>query len=171
MITSIIRNWRKATLLLAAAGAAATISACGGGGGSSAAVFCSQLQTMSVKFAGLQDNPTKSLISQAASAAQGLEGKAPSAISGGQDPGQRHRRVGEDRRSAERAGDRLLRRCQRPDQLLDQRQLQAVRVTNRLRTPPGERPGPSPRRAGAADPGGGRRRGRVLRCNRQRGGA
>jgi hypothetical protein len=82
MITSVIRNWRKATLLLAAAGAAATISACGGGGGSSAADFCSQLQTMSVKFAGLQDNPTKSLISQAASAAQGLEGKAPSAISG-----------------------------------------------------------------------------------------
>lgn len=82
MITSIIRNWRKATLLLAAAGAAATISACGGGGGSSAADFCSQLQTMSVKFAGLQDNPAKSLISQAASAAQGLEGKAPSAISG-----------------------------------------------------------------------------------------
>jgi hypothetical protein len=38
---------------------------------------------MSVKFAGLQDNPTKSLISQAASAAQGLEGRAPSAISGG----------------------------------------------------------------------------------------
>jgi hypothetical protein len=80
MIT-IIRNWRKATLLLAAAGMAATISACGGGGGS-AADFCSKLQTMSVKFAGLQDNPTKSLVSQAASAAQGLEGSAPSAISG-----------------------------------------------------------------------------------------
>jgi len=82
MITIITRNWRKATLLLAAAGTAATISACSGGGGSSAADFCSQLQTMSVKFAGLQDNPTKSLISQAASAAQGLEGSAPSAVSG-----------------------------------------------------------------------------------------
>lgn len=82
MITIIIRNWRKAMLLLAAAGTAAAISACGGGGGSSAADFCSQLQTMSVKFAGLQDSPTKSLISQAASAAQGLEGRAPSAISG-----------------------------------------------------------------------------------------
>ena len=82
MITIIIRNWRKATLLLAAAGTAAAISACGGGGGSSAADFCSQLQTTSVKFAGLQDNPTKSLISQAASAAQGLEGSAPSAIRG-----------------------------------------------------------------------------------------
>jgi hypothetical protein len=82
MITIIIRNWRKATLLLAAAGTAATISACGGGGGSSAADFCGQLQTMSVKFAGLQDNPTQSLISQAARAAQGLEGSAPSAISG-----------------------------------------------------------------------------------------
>ena len=81
MITIIIRNWRKAMLLLAAASAAATISACGGGG-SSAADFCSQLQTMSIKFAGLQDNPTKSLISQAARAAQGLEGSAPSAISG-----------------------------------------------------------------------------------------
>ena len=82
MITIIIRNWRIAMLLLAAAGTAATISACGGGGGSSAADFCNQLQTMSVKFAGLQDNPTKSLISQAARAAQGLEGSAPSAISG-----------------------------------------------------------------------------------------
>ena len=82
MITTIVQNWRKATLLLAAAGMAATISACGGGGGSSAADFCGQLQTMSVKFAGLQDNPTKSLISQAARAAQGLEGSAPSAISG-----------------------------------------------------------------------------------------
>jgi hypothetical protein len=81
MITIIIRNWRKATLLLAAAGTAATISACGGGG-SSAADFCGQLQTMSVKFAGLQDNPTQSLISQAARAAHGLEGSAPSAISG-----------------------------------------------------------------------------------------
>ena len=82
MITIITRNWRTAMLLLAAAGTAATISACGGGGGSSAADFCSQLQTMSVKFAGLQDNPTKSLISQAARAAQGLEGSAPTAISG-----------------------------------------------------------------------------------------
>ena len=82
MTTIIIRNWRKATLLLAAAGTAATISACGGAGGSSAADFCSQLQTMSVKFAGLQDNPGKSLISQAARAAEGLEGSAPSAISG-----------------------------------------------------------------------------------------
>jgi hypothetical protein len=82
MITIIIRNWRKATLLLAAAGTAATISACGGGGGSSAADFCGQLQTMSVKFAGLQDSPTKSLISQAARAAQGLESSAPSEISG-----------------------------------------------------------------------------------------
>jgi hypothetical protein len=81
MITIIIRNWRNATLLLAAAGAAATISACGGGG-SSAADFCGQLQTMSVKFAGLQDNPTRSLISQAARAALGLEGSAPTAISG-----------------------------------------------------------------------------------------
>jgi len=82
MISIIIRNWRKATLLLVAAGTAATISACVGGGGSSAADFCGQLQTMSVKFAGLQNNPTKSLISQAARAAQGLEGSAPSAISG-----------------------------------------------------------------------------------------
>ena len=81
MITIIIRNWRKATLLLAAAGMAAAISACGGGG-SSAADFCGQIQTMSVKFAGLQDNPAKSLISQAARAAQGLESSAPSAISG-----------------------------------------------------------------------------------------
>jgi hypothetical protein len=81
MITIIIRDWRKATLLLAAAGTAATISACGGGG-SSAADFCSQIQTTSVKFAALQDNPTKSLIAQAASAAQGLAGSAPSAISG-----------------------------------------------------------------------------------------
>src|SRR5262249_9610497 len=63
-------------------GTAATISACGGGGGSSASDFCSQLQTMSVKFAGRQDNPTKSLISRAARAAQGLEGSAPTAISG-----------------------------------------------------------------------------------------
>ncbi|HEY3955565.1 MAG TPA: hypothetical protein VGM53_19505 [Streptosporangiaceae bacterium] len=50
-------------------------------GGSSAADFCSQIQTMSVKFAALQDNPTKSLVAQAASAAQGLAGSDPSAIS------------------------------------------------------------------------------------------
>jgi hypothetical protein len=45
---------------------------------------------MSVKFAGLQDNSTKSLISQAASAAQGLEGRAPVRDQRrGRDPGQR----------------------------------------------------------------------------------
>lgn len=51
-----------------------------GGGGGNASSFCQKLTDMSVQFAGLQNNPTQTLIQQAASAAENLVSIAPSQI-------------------------------------------------------------------------------------------
>jgi hypothetical protein len=56
------------------------LAACGGGGGSSASAFCGKVATLSEKYGGLSDNPTPSLVKQAATAAQQLVGGAPSVI-------------------------------------------------------------------------------------------
>lgn len=55
------------------------VAACGGGG-ESPADFCTRMSHMSVQFAGLQDNPSKTLIQQAADSASQAAANAPDEI-------------------------------------------------------------------------------------------
>jgi hypothetical protein len=71
---------RVAFAVLVVASAPVLLGACGGGGTSSTSAFCKQGDNFSVKYAALDDNPTRDLIEHAAGELQHIAGSAPSQV-------------------------------------------------------------------------------------------
>jgi len=71
---------RRVAIALACACTLAATACGGGSGGDSASAFCSKVNDISIKFAGLQSNPTPDLIQGAADAMQKLSESSPDEI-------------------------------------------------------------------------------------------